>query len=195
MLILGSTSPRRKEILSFFKIPFHVISPDFDELTVPFHGNAEEYAKSTSIGKALSLSSKFKGTPILTADTVVSYENQVFLKPENKNDAFNILSFLSGKTHQVKTAVTLCSESRIETLCETTLVTFHPFTETEILHYIDSVPVFDKAGSYAIQGIGSIIVKKLEGCFYNVMGLPLNSTKALLTRFGFSVWDHLKHSS
>ena len=192
MLILGSTSPRRKEILSFFKIPFTILAPEFDELSVPFDGNPEHYASAVASGKADAISELKLGLPILTADTIVRYESKIFLKPQDHHEAFEMLSFLCGKTHEVITGVCLKDESKTKKMISKTKVTFHDFNKDQILNYIQSIPVLDKSGAYAIQGIGSLIVKKIDGCFYNVMGLPLNTTKELLEGFGFNIWDHLK---
>lgn len=194
MLILGSTSPRRKEILSFFKIPFHVIPPDYDESLLPYENNPLAYVKALSQGKASAVLKHHHGFPVLTADTIVTHENRLFLKPTSRQDAFEMLRFLSGKTHRVLTAVTLSDDTRMESQVTTSHVTFQNFTDAMILNYIDSISIMDKAGSYAIQGIGSLIVKKIEGCFYNVMGLPLIATQELLTLFGFSIWDYLKNT-
>jgi septum formation protein len=195
MLILGSSSPRRKEILSFFKIPFNIVSPNYDELKVPYEGNPKDYVETISLGKALAIKELQLGLPILTADTIVHFEGKIFLKPNSLKEAAETLSFLSGKIHTVLTAITMMDEKKEKTVTTETFVTFHPFTKEQIDHYIQSLSVLDKAGSYAIQGIGSLIVKKIDGCFYNVMGLPLNTTFQLLEEFGFNLWDHLKQSS
>lgn len=192
MLILGSSSPRRKEILSYFKIPFNVVLPDFDELSIPYEGNPHEYAEKISSGKAQAIQKLNLGLPILTADTIVVLGNELFLKPNDKQEAFEMLSKLVGNTHKVITAVTLLDEEQTRTITTETFVTFHEYNSDEIKRYIDSIPVLDKSGSYAIQGIGSLIVKKIEGCFYSVMGLPLNATYQLLIEFGFDLWDHIK---
>ena len=192
MLILGSTSPRRKEILSFFKIPFNIITPDFDEESIPYAKDPYTYVKKIAEGKALSIQKKELGLPILTADTIVVLENELFLKPNNHQKAFEMLSKLSGKTHTVLTAVCLLSEERTSTLVVETKVTFHPYDQEQINRYIESINVLDKSGSYAIQGIGSLIVKSIDGCFYNVMGLPLHATFTLLEKFGFNLWEYLK---
>ena len=107
MLILGSTSPRRKEILSFFKIPFHVLSPEFDELSIPYEGDPNKYVEKISLGKAEAVKKLGLGIPILTADTIVCFENEIFLKPENYIEAKKMLTFLCGKTHKVLTSVSL----------------------------------------------------------------------------------------
>lgn len=191
MIILGSSSPRRKEILSYFKIPFNVLTPDFDELSVSFDGDPEEYVKKISQGKANAIFSAQTGLPILTADTIVTKDQQIYLKPADEEQAIQMLQKLCGKTHEVLTAVTLKDERKTQTTVTKTLVTFHDFPLEMIQKYVKSVPVLDKSGSYAIQGIGSLIVKKIEGCFYNVMGLPLNATAKLLEEFGFNLWHHL----
>lgn len=195
MLILASTSPRRKEILSYFKIPFNVMSPNFDELSIPYENDPIDYVKKIAEGKALAINQLHLGLPILAADTIVVKEKKIYLKPSNHDEALSMLKELCGQKHQVLTATTMQHQEKIKTIVTSTDVDFHAFSHDEILNYISTVPILDKSGSYAIQGIGSLIVKKIEGCFYNVMGLPISSVFTLLNEFGFSVWDHLKVSS
>ena len=106
-----------------------------------------------------------------------------------------MLEQLCGTWHEVLTATTLTQNDLQSTQVTKTRVEFHPFTREEIERYVESVPVLDKSGSYAIQGIGSLIVKQIQGCFYNVMGLPLSSLFLHLNRCGFNIWDHLKKPS
>jgi len=195
MLILGSSSPRRKEILSFFKIPFFVVTPDFDELSVPYCNNPHAYVAGVAEGKGKAIAPHHPGIPILTADTIVVKGTQVFLKPSHPEEAITMLEQLCGTWHEVLTATTLTQNEQQSTQVTTTRVEFHPFNRDEIRRYVDSIPVLDKSGSYAIQGIGSLIVKQIEGCFYNVMGLPLSSLFYHLNRCGFNIWDHLKKPS
>lgn len=192
MLILASTSPRRKEILSFFKIPFHIMSPNFDELSIPYELDPIAYVKKIAEGKAEAINKLHLGMPVLAADTIVVKKNKLYLKPSNLDEAMIMLKELCGHQHQVLTATTMQHQNTSKTIVTSTNVEFHAYNEKEIQNYINSVPILDKSGSYAIQGIGSLIVKKIEGCFYNVMGLPISSVSTLLKEFGFDIWDHLK---
>lgn len=191
-IILGSQSPRRREILQFFSLPFEQADPEFDETQVPFQQNPEAFVKEISRRKALSLHQKFPKEIILTADTTVFKQGRLFMKPETLEEAACMLAELSGSMHQVFTGVTVCKGSEIFTEAEESLVHFHPLTPTQIETYHRHFLPLDKAGGYAIQKAGSIIVKKIEGCYYNIMGLPLQTTRHLLAKVGVDLWDYLK---
>lgn len=191
-LILGSNSPRRREILDFFSIPFQQVSPDFDEAEVAFRGDAALYAKETAIGKAQALMQRFPSIPILTADTVVHMGGKVFLKPESLEEARMMLRELSGKEHQVFTGVAVTLKNELFSDVEESRVLFHELTEDQIHTYHQHCSPFDKAGGYAIQKGGSMVVKRIEGCYYNIMGLPIQTVRRLLLKAGIDLWDYLK---
>lgn len=191
-LILGSQSPRRKEILSYFALPFEQISPIFDEELVPYEGDPIAYAKILSHGKAASLASKFSKAVILTADTVVYKEGKLYGKPATEEEAFQILSALNGSWHQVFTALTVYKDNHFFTDYEETRVLFHPLSNDQIRLYHQAFHAFDKAGGYGIQLGGYLIVKRMEGCFYNVMGLPTNALQRVLNEVGVDLWHFLK---
>jgi septum formation protein len=191
-LILGSQSPRRRDIIGFFSIPFRQVAADFDETQVPFLGNPGAFACEVAERKALCLQEKFKNEPILTADTIVFREGRLYMKPESMEEAFLMLSELAGKEHMVFTGVcAACGKKRFVD-AELTRVFFHELSEAQIRAYHRQFNPLDKAGAYAIQGGGSVIVKRIEGCYYNIMGLPLNTTRVLLTKVGIDLWDFLK---
>jgi septum formation protein len=194
MLILGSTSPRRKKILGFFNIPFEVAAPDFDELIPQFTGDPAAYAIEVAQGKALALKEKVD-KPILTADTIVFREGKLYLKPTDLTDAKKMLGELQGKRHTVYTGVALYFNNQCFTAVETTDVIFHPLTESQIGLYHTKHSPFDKSGAYAIQDSGSMIVKRIEGCYYNIMGLPISTTRDLLSLIGIDVWHYLHSHS
>ena len=191
-LILGSSSPRRKEILGFFSIPFKQVSPDFDEAQVIFQGDPAAFASEIAHRKALCLAARFPNDVILTADTVVYRNNEVFSKPENMKEAHAMLQELSGKEHQVFTGVSVLKKNEAFIEAEKTTVFFNELTEPQILKYQDHFHPLDKAGGYAIQKGGSLIVKRIEGCYYNIMGLPIQTTAKLLLKAGIDLWDYLK---
>lgn len=191
-LILGSQSPRRKEILSYFSFPFDQISPSFDEDSVPFEGDPKKYVLTISRGKALSLKGRFPEDILLTADTTVYQEGRIFGKPLNELEAFHFLSALVGRWHRVYTAVTLVYQNQEFSAVEETKVLFNSLTEDQIRHYHTKLHWADKAGGYAIQMAGGLIVHKIDGCYYNVMGLPINSVRELLLKVGIELWDYLK---
>jgi len=191
-LILGSQSPRRKEILSYFDLPFTQATPPFDEEAVPFDGDHVKYVCTLAEGKALSLSSVYPDSLILTADTIVWKSGKLYGKPSNSQEAFLILSELVGQWHSVFTAVSLFHNGTVSTTYEETKVLFNSLTPDEIRHYHTKLHLTDKAGGYAIQMAGGLIVNKIDGCYYNVMGFPINSVRTLLLKAGIDLWNYLK---
>ena len=191
-LILGSHSPRRKEILQFFSIPFTQIASEFDESTVPFSGDPRDYVKTLSQKKAETLHIDYADRTILTADTVVFCDGKIYNKPESKEEATQFLQELSNRWHSVFTAITLYHKQKIDTEVEETQILFHPLTTDQIHKYLKHVNYLDKAGSYAIQQGGSILIDRMQGCYYNVMGLPIGSLKRLLLLADIDLWDYLK---
>jgi septum formation protein len=191
-ILLGSGSPRRREILEFFSLPFRVVSSDFDEMTVPFRGDGAAYALETAEGKAFNLKARFPDRIIVTADTVVYRSGKVYLKPESLEEARGMLKELSGKEHEVYTAVCVLSPSDSFSDVERTRVEFNQLTDSQIEAYQNHFAPLDKAGGYAIQKGGSLIVKRIEGCYYNIMGLPLQTLHRLLLKAGVDLWHYLK---
>lgn len=193
-MILGSTSPRRKEILSFFSLPFQQVSSDFDEETILFQGDPGAFASEIAHQKALSLAPRFPKEIILTADTVVHRKGKVYAKPSNLKEAHQMLKELSGQEHQVFTGVSVVKENQFFTSAEESRVFFHELTDAQISLYHQHFYPLDKAGGYAIQKGGTLIVKRIEGCYYNIMGLPLQTVRRLLLKVGIDLWDYLKTS-
>lgn len=191
-LILGSQSPRRMEILSFFSLPFTIATSNFDEEKIPFLGDPVNYVCEIAQNKAEALAPQFPHALILTADTTVYKDGKIYGKPANPEEAFQALSELAGQWHSVFTGVTLQSENQIWSTSEETRVLFNPLTSEEIRHYHKKLHWSDKAGGYAIQMAGGLAVKKIDGCYYNVMGLPINSVRELLLKVKIDLWDYLK---
>jgi septum formation protein len=191
-LILGSNSPRRKEILGYFAIPFKQHNPEFDETQVLFHGDARAFASEVARRKALSLAHRFPDELILTADTVVYQNGKLFLKPESLQEAHSMLAELQGKEHRVLTGVCVIGNGKCFVDAEESRVFFHQLTDTQIHTYHSHIDPLDKAGGYAIQRGGSLIVKRIEGCYYNIMGLPIGTVRALLLKAGVDLWEYLK---
>jgi septum formation protein len=191
-LILGSTSPRRREILSYFSLPFAHVSPDFDESQVLFKGDPAAYGQEVAKRKAMSLAERHPNKTILTADTVVFQGGRLFLKPETMEEASAMLSELSGTVHEVHTGVCVMKNKKLFTDGAVTAVEFHELTQDQIHAYHRHFGPLDKAGSYAIQKGGSLIVKRIEGCYYNIMGLPLQPVYRLLLKVKINLWDYLK---
>lgn len=191
-LILGSQSPRRAEILSYYSLPFEQISPDFDEESVVFNGNPTAYVEAISKGKAQVFSLAHPDRPILTADTTVYRHGIIYGKPTTKGDAIAALGQLSGQWHSVFTGVTLQIGNRQFCKTEETRVLFNPVNLKEIEFYFKQLHLYDKAGSYQLQMAGGLIVNKIEGCYYNVIGFPINAVRSLLKNIGIDLWDYLK---
>lgn len=190
-IILGSQSPRRKEIMDHFSLPFIQIASHFDEASFPYEGDPREYAIGLSREKARLLSLEHPDSIIITADTVVCLDDKLYGKPADEKEAFQYLSELSGKTHRVITAVTLKTSRSEHSEAEETCVQFNSLSESHIAQYIKNVEWHDKAGGYAIQNAGAILVQKIEGCYYNVMGLPINTLRQLLLYVNIDLWDYL----
>ena len=191
-VILGSQSPRRKEILSFFSIPFRQVHSQFDETTVPFRGDPAAFVKTIAKQKALALEPQFPNSVILTADTTVYQNGKLFEKPETMQDAYAMLRELVGKEHQVFTGVAVIHEKNLYLDVEETRVHFCELTDPEIHAYAKAIHPLDKAGGYGIQKAGSLIVKRIEGCYYNIMGLPLQTVRRLLLKAGIDLWHYFK---
>jgi septum formation protein len=170
-IILASQSPRRHEILQFLKIPFTVHSSNFNEDEIAFTGCPISFVNKQSICKGQMVQMLYPKDVIISADTTVYFRNQLFQKPTSHQQAF------------------VLREERVLTLSEETKVTFRDLQEDQIHKYIEMVHSLDKAGGYAIQGIGSLLVSKIEGCYYNVMGLPVQTLVKLLKEVDIDVWN------
>jgi len=191
-IILGSQSPRRKEILEFFSLPFNQIHSDFDEEQVLFLGDPATFVKQVALEKAKALAERHPEAVILTADTVVYLNGRLFLKPATMHEAYLMLRELSGKEHQVFTGVCISHQNKEFIDVEKSRVEFCELTDSEIHAYAESFFPLDKAGGYAIQKGGCLIVKRIEGCYYNIMGLPLQKVRRLLLNIGIDLWDYFK---
>lgn len=190
-LILGSQSPRRKEILSFFNIPFDQVPSSYDEEALPFNDNPVEYVKTLSMGKAMDLHRQHPQSAILTADTIVYRAGRIYGKPRSFEEAVEGLESLQNQWHSVYTGLSLVQGHRSFDHVEETRVLFNPLTKREIELYVRQLHWADKAGGYAIQMAGGLIVRKIDGCYYNVMGLPVNGLRAILMHIGIDLWERI----
>lgn len=174
-LLLASKSPRRREILHILRLPFTVVTLEGLDESYPQHLPLEEVAEYISNKKADAFLKRIKDDElIITADTVVICDGKILGKPKGNRGAKEMLSFLSGKTHKVTTGVTLATSERRVSFTSESLVTFAKLTPEEIEFYVDTFHPLDKAGAYGIQEwIGAVAVSKIDGSFYNVMGLPV----------------------
>ncbi len=192
-IILASQSPRRKELLERMGFrSFKTVAPNIDEKAL---GDLppEELVRRLSAEKARVVAEHTSsGDLVIAADTVVSLDGSVLGKPADEVDAFRMLSALSGMRHQVYTGVTIFLEGEFLTEHETTDVYFRNLSTAELEHYVKTGEPMDKAGGYGIQGYGSLLVERISGDYYNVMGLPVCRLGRMLERFGV---DCLKNAA
>ncbi len=175
-MILASASPRRRELLSQIGIEHEVIPSNKDEILPKMH--PAKAAEALSRGKALDVAKDIDDKAVIIgADTVVAYAGEILGKPKNEEDAFRMLNMLQGEEHEVYTGVTFVVKENgreyIESFCESTKVMMYPASEEEIWAYIATGEPMDKAGAYGIQGRAAAFVKKIEGDYNNVVGLPI----------------------
>ncbi len=171
-LLLGSKSPRRSQILKDLHLNFEVVEIDVEE-SYPYEIPPNEVAEYLAIKKATAYSTLQTSELLITADTTVILDNEVINKPENKEDAINMLQKLSGQTHEVVTGVCLKTTELQIAFSDCAKVEFNKLELNEILYYLSKCNPYDKAGSYGVQDwIGLSAIKKINGNFYTVMGLP-----------------------
>jgi septum formation protein len=188
MLILASSSPRRRQLLEQIGLTFTIESADIDERLQPGEAPAK-YVQRLALEKAQAVWERHRNEdassdPILVlgADTAVVLDGEVLGKPIDTADARRMLELLSGRTHQVLTGIAAVSRNGMVSEVEITQVFFDLIEEPELVHYLMSSEPMDKAGAYGIQGYAARWIPRIEGCYFNVMGLPLARTIALLAR-------------
>lgn len=187
-IILASTSPRRKQLLEKTGLKFDVVGSDYEEdMTLKL--KPKELAKHLSMGKAKSVAAKYRNAVVIAADTFIAYKDRVLGKPHTPEQAKKTLRMLSGKAHSVITGFTIVDTATGKKVSKAveTKVYFKKLIDSEISGYIKSKEPLDKAGAYAIQGLGAVLVEKIEGDFFNVMGLPVNALVTELRKFGVKI--------
>ena len=184
-LILASGSPRRRELLGLFGIPFAVHAADIDETMDPDKSPKDEVAR-VSRCKAAAIRRE-EGDAVIAADTIVVCQGKVLGKPHSRQQAIDMLRLLSGREHQVMTGCTVLYGDRQETFTEVTTLHFRPLSQREIERYVDSGEPMDKAGAYGIQGGAALFCTGMEGDYYNVMGLPVCRLGTVLRSLG--IWE------
>ncbi len=174
-IILGSQSPRRKQLLQWAEVPFDIIIKDTPE-TYPSHLTPLEIAIHIAKNKAVNIQvSHGDSVPILSADTIVVLNDEIIGKPADREEAIKILSRLSGEKHSVITGVCILFNNKEIVFADITEVEFNALSIDQIAFYVDKYKPYDKAGAYAIQEwIGVVGIKSIKGDFYNVMGLPIS---------------------
>jgi len=194
-LILASQSPRRKMLLEQVGISFSVIPPDADETIIDETICPEEYARIISERKAADVAKKvsfkvsfndYTSPVVLAADTIVVIDGHILGKPDTEEEAFSMLSRISGNWHEVMTGVTIIDTGtgNTQSHVEKTRVKIRHLDQNAILRYINSGEPFDKAGAYGVQALGALLVEKIEGDYFNVVGLPLYKVSLMLARTG-----------
>lgn len=192
LIILASGSPRRRELLSMLGLPFAVVSSDVDESTPP-EWAPDKVVRSLALRKAEAVitASNQQNTLIIGSDTIVELDGRILGKPVDKQDSKAMLTALQGKSHQVYTGIACIGlpEDKIIVDHRVTTVTMRALSPEEIDAYVDTGEPADKAGSYAIQGLGATLVEKIDGCYFNVVGLPLSLLGNMLSEFGIQVLE------
>lgn len=187
--ILASSSPRRIEILNNLKLEFDVIPSNYDE-KMENNFPAEETACFLARNKAIDVYNSLESKKlVVAADTIVYCEGMILGKPKNHDDAYKMLKLLSGKKHKVITGMCIINKSldSIYEKAEETIVEFKKLGEDEIINYINTNEPFDKAGAYGIQGLGGLFVKRIEGCYFNVMGFPVHRFYIMMRDIGVNL--------
>ncbi|WP_194789022.1 Maf family protein [Pseudomonas sp. UFMG81] len=188
-LYLASGSPRRRELLTQIGVPFTVVSAPIDETPLPGEAPAA-YVERLAQAKAVAGFAQTDGTGVvLGADTTVVLDDDILGKPEDREHFLAMLGDLSKREHQVLTAVALTDGQRSISRCITTTVRFRAISFEEALRYWASGEPLDKAGGYAIQGLGAVFVSGIEGSYSAVVGLPLSETAELLEQFAIPCWQ------
>ena len=182
-IVLASGSPRRRQLLEMLRIPFRVIPPDVDEHVLPGEG-PDHYVMRLSRAKAEAVVVRAPGDVILAADTTVVLDGAIFEKPTSPANAVEMLSRLQGRTHEVMTAVAVARNGDVAQALDVSRVTFRPADRATLEAYVATGEPMDKAGAYAIQGLGAPLIERVEGDFFGVMGLPLRLALDLLAKFG-----------
>ncbi len=183
-IVLASGSPRRYELLKGLGLNFRVVPSDAPE-DHSLESDFQAIVKKNARNKGMAVAQKHPESLIISADTIVVLGRQIMGKPKTEQEAFRMLKALSGQTHEVYTGISLIfkkyERTALDAVC--TKVRFRPLSEEEIWAYINTGEPFDKAGGYGIQGQGALLVDGIEGCYYNVVGLPLARLFTMLTDF------------
>ena len=185
MIILASASPRRKELLNLITDEFSVITAGIDE-AINISDPAELVGTLALVKASAVFNCGHMHDTVIGADTVVFVNGKILGKPKDEEDAKRMIELISGRTHTVFTGVALVKEGFRDVRSAETRVTFDRLTDEETNSYIKSKDIYDKAGAYAVQGEAAKFISKIDGCFYNVMGLPVNVVYKMLKRAGES---------
>lgn len=187
-MILASSSPRRRELLRLIGLEPEIIIPSVEE-EIAAGESVEEFLQRVTEQKGIAVyKDEFYRVPVISSDTVVYINNTILGKPVDRQDAFNMLKNLSGNVHEVKTGISILYQGESYFDLTVTKVYFSKISTAEINYYLDNEIYRDKAGAYGIQGKASVFVEKIAGCYFNVMGFPLNLFYKMLKEIGISVF-------
>jgi len=189
-IILASGSPRRRELLQLLGVRFDVRPAADEEMPQPAE-SPSSYAVRAARAKAELVAADHPRHPVLASDTVVEIDACILGKPVSTSEARAMLRLLSGRTHQVHTAVALVFEGSTQSLLDTARVRFRRIDETSIDWYVRTLEPMDKAGAYAVQGAGGLLVESVEGSPQTVIGLPIHRLPELFKQCGLDFWDYL----
>jgi len=189
-IVLASASPRRMQLLELIGMPFAARPSELDEIQRPGE-RAVDFAQRAARDKALTVAAHGDGLPVLGSDTVVEVDGEVLGKPADRDDAARMLRRLSGRTHHVHTGIALAIGPRCESLVDTTQVRFRHLAEETIGWYVTTGEPADKAGAYAVQGCGGLLVESIEGSPHTVVGLPIHRLPEIFARCGLDFWGML----
>lgn len=183
---LASSSPRRRELLAQLGLSYKVVPAEIDECRLPAEA-PQDYVRRVALakGRAVLSSGGHEDAPIVAADTAVVVGDDIFGKPADDEDARRMLGRLSGRVHEVLSAVAVMNSAGEEVAVQRSTVRFRKLTEAQIDRYVSGGEQRDKAGAYAIQGLGAVFIEELTGSYSGVMGLPLCETARLLAGFGY----------
>lgn len=189
-IILGSASERRKELMERITHNFDIVASSFDEGSVVFRGSVANYVMDIAQGKMAAVESNISSESIIIGcDTIVNYGGHILGKPKDEGDAFNMLRLLSGNFHQVYSGIAICNTTTKKVIRDfvKTDVKFATLSDDMINNYVKSGEPMDKAAGYGIQGLAGVFVEEIHGCYYNVVGLPLNKLYNMLRVMGVEI--------
>jgi septum formation protein len=186
--ILASSSPRRKELLRLVGTDPLILIPEVDEQRHAGE-SLETFLRRVTIDKGRAVYREdYFDIPLISADTIVYCENRLIGKPRGRDEAYEFLKLLSGNVHELWTGLSLLYHGESHYDVSRTKVFFSPISDSELQHYLEHEHYMDKAGAYAIQGRASVFVRRIEGCYFNVMGFPLNLFYTMLNQLGVELW-------
>lgn len=183
MLVLASSSPRRRQWLEALRIPFEVEVPDLDETPRPGE-DPEDLVLRLAKLKAAAVAARRPGRWVLASDTTVAVDHHTLNKPEDEDDAVRMLGLIQGRAHEVHTGLCLMKDQEVHAFVDTAHVVMRPISEVQARWYARTGEPMDKAGSYAAQGIAALFIERIEGSFATVMGLPVERMGALMAELG-----------